>query len=82
MRSEALKPPVSFSSGPVGGPPLPPDRGGPPPYGSDMRGHPGYPDMSSAAAYGSMGAAGMSGMGAGYGGYGDFAGYSSMGIGA
>lgn len=76
MRSEALKPPVSFSSGPAGGPPMPPDRG-PPAYGSDMRGHPGYPDMSG---YGSMGAAGIGGMGGGYGGYGDFSGYSSMGI--
>jgi hypothetical protein len=78
MRSEALKPPVSFSSGPAGGPPLPPDRG-PPVYGSDMRGHPGYPDMA-ASAYGGMGAGSMSGMGGGYGGYGEFPGYTSMGL--
>ena len=79
MRSEALKPPVSFSSGPVVGPPMQPDRG-PLVYGSDMRGHPGYADMSG-AAYAGMGASGMGagGMGGGYG-YGDFSGYSSMGI--
>jgi hypothetical protein len=83
MRSEALKPPVSFSSGPAGGPPMQADRG-PPVYGSDMRGHPGYADMSG-SPYAGMGVSGMSGMAAGsmaggYG-YGDFSGYSSMGIG-
>lgn len=77
MRSEALKPPVAFSGGPAGGPTMQPDRGQPV-YGSDMRGYPGYADMSG-SAYGGMGASSMGGMGGAYG-YGDFSGYPSMGM--
>jgi len=90
MRSEALKPPVSFAGSSVGGA-IPNDRAGVP-Y-PDGRG--GYGDMTGAGFPGmpsngmgpsSMGPGGPTTMGpggmmSGYGyGYGDFTGYGSMGM--
>ena len=68
MRSEALKPPVSYGAMPPGPSSMPPDVRGPPAY-ADPRGPSGY-DMSGGAYGGSMGA--------GYGGYSDYS-YGSMG---
>ena len=90
MRSEALKPPVSFPSSSSGGA-IPTDRGGV--SYPDVRG--GYGDMSGAGfpgmASNGMGPSsigpggptnmGPSGMPGGYGyGYGDFSGYGNMGM--
>jgi len=82
MRSEALKPPVSFT-GSSTGPSIPSDRGVAYP---DVRG--AYGDMPGPTfagmgptSMGPMGAA--AGMNGGYGyGYGDFTGYGNMGMGA
>mmetsp|Transcript_10103 Transcript_10103/g.23703 ORF Transcript_10103/g.23703 Transcript_10103/m.23703 type:complete len:329 (-) Transcript_10103:220-1206(-) len=91
MRSEALKPPVSFSGNSAPGA-LSSDRGGAMPY-PDARG--GYGDMTGAGFPGmptngmgpsSMGPGGPPSMGPGgmpngYGyGYGDFSGYGNMGM--
>jgi len=96
MRSEALKPPVSYAAASAGPSSVPNDGRGGSAY-PDLRG--GYGDMpgSAAAAYAGMTSSGMasSGMGPagmtpagmgsayGYGGYGDFSGYSNpMGMSA
>lgn len=87
MRSEALKPPVSFSSSSAGGV-MPNDRAGlsyPDGRGGygDMSSFPGMPSNMGPSSMGPGGPASMGpgGMSSGYGyGYGDFSGYGNMGM--